>query len=149
MTHFVVLMSLLNFLFFHIEFYSFVLNDVDFKTLSGFSIIVSLIILMLALNFFVFYLIFFLSRRVGKFFLIVFFLLNSIAVYFINTYSVIIDESMIGNVFNTNYEESSSFFSLKFINFFNFLKYIFRNKTSIFRFFFFFLIFFIYLLIFL
>lgn len=115
MTHFVVLMSLLNFLFFHVEFYSFVLNDVDFKTLSGFSIIVSLIILMLALNFFIFYLIFFLSRRVGKFLLIVFFLLNSVAVYFINTYRVIIDESMIGNVFNTNFEESSSFFSLKLI----------------------------------
>ncbi|WP_394773574.1 phosphoethanolamine--lipid A transferase EptA, partial [Flavobacterium sp.] len=32
-----------------------------------------------------------------------------------NTYSVIIDESMIGNVLNTNYEESSSFFSIKLI----------------------------------
>ena len=115
MTHFVLFMSLLNFLCFHLGFYSFVLNDVSYRSLSGISIIVSLIILMLALNFFVFYLIFFLSRRIGKFLLIVFFLLNSMAVYFINTYSVIIDESMIGNVFNTNYEESSSFFSFKMI----------------------------------
>ncbi len=112
-THFVILMSLVNFLFFHSQFYTFVFNDVNYKSLSGFSIIISLIILMLALNFFVFYLIFFMSRRVGKFLLILFFILNSIAVYFINTYHVIIDESMIGNLLNTNYEESSSFFSFK------------------------------------
>ncbi|BFM45619.1 phosphoethanolamine--lipid A transferase EptA [Flavobacterium sp. CFS9] len=42
-------------------------------------------------------------------------MISSIAVYFVNTYSVIIDESMIGNILNTNYEESSSFFSFKVI----------------------------------
>jgi lipid A ethanolaminephosphotransferase len=70
---------------------------------------------MLVLNAFVFFLIFSLSRYLGKFLLVLFFMINAIAVYFINTYSVIIDESMIGNVFNTNYEESSSFFSIKLI----------------------------------
>ncbi|HEU4496784.1 MAG TPA: phosphoethanolamine--lipid A transferase EptA, partial [Flavobacterium sp.] len=47
--------------------------------------------------------------------LCLFFIINSVAVYFVNTYSVIIDESMIGNVLNTKYEESSSFFSFKLI----------------------------------
>ena len=70
---------------------------------------------MLVLNAFVFYLIFSLSRNFGKFLLSLFFIVNSIAVYFINTYSIIIDESMIGNVLNTKFEESSSFFSLKLI----------------------------------
>ncbi|MBF4516123.1 phosphoethanolamine--lipid A transferase EptA [Flavobacterium sp. ANB] len=114
-THFVLLMSVLNFLFFHLPFYTYVFNNVDYKSWNGIILILSLIILMLVLNAFVFYLIFFLSRYVGKFLLVLFFLINSIAVYFVNTYSVIIDESMIGNVFNTNYEESSSFFSIKLI----------------------------------
>ena len=114
-THFVLLMSLLNFLFFHIPFFKFVFNNVDYKSFNGILISISLAIVMLVLNAFVFFWFFFLSRYVGKILLILFFLINSIAVYFINTYSVIIDESMIGNILNTNYEESSSFFSFKVI----------------------------------
>src|SRR5665647_524713 len=115
LTHFALLMSILNFLFFHFPFYIFVFKNVDYKSLNGITIISSLIIVMLVANYLVFYLIYFLSRFVGKFLLVLFFIINAIAVYFINTYSVIIDESMIGNVLNTNYEESSSFFSIKLI----------------------------------
>ena len=43
------------------------------------------------------------------------FLLNAISVYFVNTYGAIIDETMIGNVLNTNYGEASSFFSIKLL----------------------------------
>jgi lipid A ethanolaminephosphotransferase len=114
-THFVVLMSVLNFLFFHLPFYSFVFHNVDYKSWNGMILISSLIVLMLVLNAFVFYLLFSLSRYVGKFLLVFFFMVNAIAVYFINTYSVIIDESMIGNILNTNFEESSSFFSIKLV----------------------------------
>lgn len=114
-THFVLLMSFLTFLFFHLPFYTYVFNNVDYKSFNGIILVASLVILMLVLNAFVFYLIFFLSRYVGKFLLVLFFIINSIAVYFINTYSVIIDESMVGNILNTNLEESSSFFSFKLI----------------------------------
>ncbi|ATA90605.1 phosphoethanolamine--lipid A transferase EptA [Capnocytophaga stomatis] len=115
LTRFALLMSLLNFLLFHYPFFNFVFENIDYKGFSGVVTIISLVILMLVANFFTFYLIFFLSRKVGKFLLVVFFILNAIAVYFINTYSIIVDESMIGNVINTNYEESSSFFSFKMI----------------------------------
>ncbi|RYD97593.1 MAG: phosphoethanolamine--lipid A transferase EptA [Sphingobacteriales bacterium] len=114
-THFVLLMSCLTLLFFHIPFYTFVFNNLDYRSLNGFVIIASLIILMLVVNAFVFYLILFMSHFVGKFLLALFFIANAIAVYFINTYGVIIDETMIGNVLNTNYEEAGSFFSLKFM----------------------------------
>lgn len=114
-THFVLLMSCLTLLFFHIPFYTFAFNNLDYRTLNGIAIIASLIIMMLVVNAFVFYLIFFLSRFIGKFLLALFFCANAIAVYFINTYGVIIDESMIGNVLNTDYEEAGSFFSLKFM----------------------------------
>lgn len=113
--HFALFMSFFNFLFFHFPFFLFVFNNVDYKSLNGIVLIISLIILMLVLNAFVFYLFCFLSRYVGKFLLVLFFNINAIAVYFINTYGVIIDKTMVGNILNTNYAESSSFFSIKLI----------------------------------
>ncbi|MFZ4671307.1 MAG: phosphoethanolamine--lipid A transferase EptA [Flavobacterium sp.] len=114
-THFVLVMSVLNFLFFHFPFFTFVIHNIDYKSFNGVLLIFSLMLLMLVLNAFVFYLIFYLSRYFGKALLVIFFIANAIAVYFINTYGVIIDESMIGNILNTNYEESSSYFSIKMI----------------------------------
>lgn len=114
-THFVLGMSLLNFLLFHVPFFTFVFQNVNSKSLNGISIIMSLIVLMLAVNFLVLYVIFFLSRFVGKLLLISFFIINAIGLYFINTYGVILDETMIGNVINTDYKESSSFFSIKLL----------------------------------
>lgn len=114
-THFALLMSFLNLVFFHFSFYSFVFQNLDYKSLNGIVIIISLVIIMLVANAFVFYLLFSLSRFVGKPLLITFFIINSVAVYFTNTYGVIIDKSMIGNILNTNYDESSSFFSFKLI----------------------------------
>lgn len=115
LTHFALLMSLLNFLFFHYPFFSFVFKNLDYKNFTGISIIVSLVILMIAANAFVYYLFLGISKYVGKFLMVLTFLISSVAVYFVNTYSVIIDESMIGNILNTNYSESSSFFSFKLI----------------------------------
>jgi lipid A ethanolaminephosphotransferase len=112
---FVLFISFLDFLFFHFPFYKFVFNNVDYKSLNGINIVITLMILMLVVNSFVFFLIFFLSRFIGKFLLVLFFISNAIAIYFVNTYSVIIDESMIGNVLNTDYAEATSFFSIKLI----------------------------------
>ncbi len=120
-THFVLLMSFLNFLLFHLPFYEFVFKNLDYKSWNGIITIISLIFLMLLANAFVFFLVFFLSRIVGKFLLVLFFITSAVAVYFCNTYGVIIDETMISNVLNTDYNEASSFFSLKLILYIFFL----------------------------
>ncbi|MFM7710190.1 MAG: phosphoethanolamine--lipid A transferase EptA [Ferruginibacter sp.] len=104
--------SLLNLVLFHIPFFRFVFQNLDGASLNGVLIIASLIVLMFLLNAFVFYLVFFISPLTGKILLSLFWILNALSVYFVFTYGVIIDESMIGNLFNTNYEESSSFFSV-------------------------------------
>lgn len=114
-THFALLMSFLNLLLFHFPFYSFVFNNVDYKSFNGVFLIISIMVIMLVLNAFIFYLICFRSHVVGKSLLVLFFIINAIAVYFINTYGVLIDKTMIGNILNTNYAESSSFFSIKLI----------------------------------
>jgi lipid A ethanolaminephosphotransferase len=115
LAHFVLIVSFLNFLLFHYPFFRFVVNNINYKNFNGIIVISSLIILMLVLNAFIFYLIFYISRRAGKFLAILFFIANAISVYFVNTYGVIIDESMIGNALNTKYEEASSFFSIKLL----------------------------------
>ena len=112
---FVLLLSALNFLFFHYPFYKFVFTNVDYKSLNGVNIVITLMILMVIANAFVFFLVFFLSRFVGKFLLVVFFIVNAVAIYFVNTYHVIIDEAMVGNVLNTDYAEATSFFSFKLV----------------------------------
>ena len=121
LTHFALLMSALNFLFFHYPFFKFVFQNIDYTSFGGILLIVSLVVAMLVANAFFFYLILFLSRYVGKFLMVLFFIINAIAVYFVNTYSVIIDESMVGNVFNTQYSEAISFFSFKFVLYLLFL----------------------------
>lgn len=134
LTHFALLMSALNFLFFHYSFFAYVFNNVDYKSFNGILLVVSLFILVPVANAFVFYLLLFLSRFVGKFLLVLTFIISSIATYFVITYNAIVDEGMIGNVINTNYDEASSFFSFKliiFLLFFGILPSIYIVKANI------------------
>ncbi|WP_394265302.1 phosphoethanolamine--lipid A transferase EptA [Bergeyella zoohelcum] len=112
---FILIISIMNFLFFHYGFFDFVLKNIDYTSFLGLLMVISLLILMVLANFFAFYLVLFLTRFLGKILLSVTFILSAVSVYFINTYGVIVDESMIGNVFNTNYDESSSYFSIKWM----------------------------------
>lgn len=108
---FVGVASLLTIVLFHIPFFGFVLDHVDSQAKSGMEIIIGLTVTMLIANAFVFYIISYLSRIAGKVVLIIFFILNSVALYFVNKYNIILDESMIGNVLNTNFKEATSFLS--------------------------------------
>jgi lipid A ethanolaminephosphotransferase len=78
-SRFVFAISLLSLILFHWPFYQFVFNSLDYKSLNGVAIVGSLIVLMLALNFFVFYILFFISRRAGKVLMTIFFILNAVA----------------------------------------------------------------------
>lgn len=104
------ILSILNLLLFHFPFYSYVLDNIN-ADFNGFIIFTSLVVIMLTANFFAFYLFLYLFRIVGKIIIAISFILNSATLYFINTYDVIIDDSMMGNVFNTNYTEATSYAS--------------------------------------
>lgn len=110
-----LIISLVNLLLFHIPFFKFVLKNTDASSLSGILLIISLIVLAIFLNALVFYILLNLLQVIGKWIIAIFFILNAIAIYFINTYGIIVDRSMMGNVFNTNFDESSSFFSFTLI----------------------------------
>lgn len=111
LSYFALILSFINLVLYQYPFYKFVCSNIDVESLNGIVLLVSLTIAALFLNALVFYIGLYLLRSLGKWLLVLFFNISAIAVYFINTYGVIIDRTMIGNVLNTNYEESSSFLS--------------------------------------
>lgn len=103
-------LSLFTLVAFHAPFFRLVLDNIE-GGFNGVLITGGLVVLMLALNFFFYYLVLFLGRFVGKCILAFTFIANAISLYFINTYQVLITDRMMGNVFNTQYSEASGFFS--------------------------------------
>jgi len=115
LSYLVLIFSFINLVLYHYAFYKFVLNNIEIQSFNGIALLASITVLALLLNAVVFYLLLYGLRMAGKVLMALFFIINAIAVYFVNTYGVIIDKSMIGNVLNTNYDEASSFFSITFV----------------------------------
>jgi len=111
LTVFALLLSLVNLLLFHLPFFKYVSANVE-ADFNGFLITAGLAVLIFALNFLVSYLVIFLCRTAGKVIAGITFIISSVTLYFINTYDVIVDDTMMGNVFNTNYSEATSYFCL-------------------------------------
>lgn len=99
-------------------------------------LMVTAALLMLALDYLVYYLLLFLGRIVGKCVLAFTMLGNAMMLYFVNNFEVLITRSMMGNVFNTEYSEASSFFSWILVAYILLLGvppciYIFLRKTDV------------------
>lgn len=105
------IVSIGTLLLYNIPFFNFVASNTNESTGGKIFLLASLVVIMLALNFMMTYLAMFLLRIVGRILLAVFSIINATAVYFIYTYSVMIDATTIENVFNTRYSEASGFFS--------------------------------------
>ncbi len=105
------IVSIATLLLYNIPFFNFVVNNTNGTTGGRIFLLASLVVIMLVLNFMMTYLMMFLMRIVGRILLAIFALINATAVYFIITYSVMIDATTIENVFNTRYSEASGFFS--------------------------------------
>jgi lipid A ethanolaminephosphotransferase len=105
------ILSIGTLLLYNIPFFNYVATNTN-ETLGGkIYLLASLAVIMLALNFMMVYLVMFLMRFVGRILLAILSIINATSVYFILTYSVLIDATTIENVFNTRYSEASGFFS--------------------------------------
>ena len=98
-------------LFYNIPFFNYVVNNTNESVGGKIILLVSLVVVMLALNFMMTYLVMFFMRIVGRILLAILSLINATAVYFIFTYGVMMNATTIENVFNTRYSEASGFFS--------------------------------------
>ncbi len=110
LTAFSLTLSIFTTVAYHYPFFRAVTNNVD-ADFNGVLITAGLAIVMLALNFFTYYLILFIGRIVGKFILAFTFLANACCFYFIVTYNTLITDKMMGNFWNTQYSEASGFFT--------------------------------------
>lgn len=99
---------------FHLPFFSHAVKCVN-PGFNGVMLIVSAALILLVLDFFLYYVLVFLGRFVGK--CIVAFTLfgDAVMLYFVNDYQVLVTDEMMGNVINTQYSEASGFFSLAFV----------------------------------
>lgn len=101
--------------------------------LSHIGFFISLFFLLIAVNAFLFTLVS--SKYTTKFILIVVLLISSLTNYFMNTYNIVIDDDMIRNIVQTNFNESADLLTPKQILYFIFLGilpsyFVYRLKIS-------------------
>ena len=129
-----LILSIFTSVAFHIPFFRLVLERIE-GGLNGILITGGLAVIMVALNFFFYYLLLYCGRFVGRCIVAFSFIADAISLYFINTYEVLITDKMMGNVFNTQYSEASGFFSMAAILYVIFLGilpciYLFARKID-------------------
>lgn len=109
-TRMCLILSAYTLIVFHGPFYDYLL-DCEITLSNGLLILATLTILMLVINFLVYYILLYLGRVVGKVIICLTLIGNAVALYFIDTYNVLIDMQMMGNVFHTQSNEASGFLS--------------------------------------
>lgn len=129
-----MILSAFTLVAYHIPFFRLVLDKIE-GGFNGVLITAGLAVLMLALNHFFYYLVLYTGRFVGRCILAFTFVADAISLYFINSYEVLITDSMMGNVFNTQFSEASGFFSFAAVLYILFLGvipciFIFAAKTD-------------------
>ena len=105
------IVSIGTLLCYNLPFFQYVANNSNENVGGKIFLLASLVVIMLVLNFMMTYLVMFLMRMLGRILLAILSMINATAVYFIITYSVMMDQTTIENVFNTRYSEASGFFS--------------------------------------
>ena len=106
------ILSLYTLLAFHLPFFKDVVSKIQ-ANFNGVLITISMVLIMFALNFFIYYLILFCTRTFGKWLIALTMICNGACFYFISAYNVLIDRDMMGNFYNTQFSEASSFLSWK------------------------------------
>ena len=99
---------------FHLPLFKFILSNKG-DGANGFFLIVSAALVLLAVDFLLYYILVFLCRFAGKC-IVAFTLLGDAAMlYFVNNYNVYVTKAVMGSVFETQYTEASGFFSFSAI----------------------------------
>lgn len=112
---FALVCCLVNLVLYNVPFLQFVVEHATMPMAERWLMIVSMFTLLITLNFFAVYLFVFLLRRVGKWLIALWTLLNGFCSYFVVTYHNFMDDAMMLNVLNTRYSEASGFFSWQLV----------------------------------
>lgn len=110
---FIFVISALQVAFFHFPLLEFVRANLALDSLSAVLLFASLVLFLFALTSLMPLLLALISFKLTKIWFALTSLTNALAVYFVATYGVFLDKTMMGNLFNTNIAESSAFLSPK------------------------------------
>ncbi len=111
---FAMVFSVLNLLLYHFPLFNFILSNLNIYTYGGTVILIIVILAELFISYLFILLLSFIPF-LGKPVAITIFIANSIALYFVNSYNIILDKTMMGNVINTNVQESFDLYNNKII----------------------------------
>ena len=114
-TGFIVVAALANAGLYHGPLYSFAVANLDVSSPGGVLTLATLFFLVTFVTTLIFSLLSLVSQRLIKPVCMLAVACNALALYFVETYGVVLDKSMMGNVFNTNFEEASSLFHPKLL----------------------------------
>ena len=104
--------SLYTLIVYHKPLFNYVSNNVE-SIFNGFILMVSFALLMLVFNFMFATLIIKPLKMVGRAIIALSLVANSIALYFINTFEVLLTRDVMGNFFNTRASEASGFVTIE------------------------------------
>ncbi len=105
-SRFVLLLSLINTALFNGALYSFLASSLDLYSMSGISIAASIIVIIFMINLLFISTLSTIAPITVKPLFILTALINSVALYYLVSYQVILDKTMLGNIFNTRSSES-------------------------------------------
>lgn len=108
-TAFIAVVALVNAGLYHRPLYAFAVANLDWASPNGALTLATLFVLTAFVTAFVLSLLSVFSQRLIRPLCMILALCNALALYFIDTYGVVLDESMMGNVFNTSLGEAQEF----------------------------------------
>ncbi len=114
-TKFILIFAALNGLLYHLPLYSFALKDLAPLSFASVLTLLTLFVLVMLLTVLVMFMFALVSQRLLKPLAMLIVFCNAFALYFIQTYQAVLDKAMMGNVFNTNTSEASSYLSFSFL----------------------------------
>ncbi|MEE9445189.1 MAG: phosphoethanolamine--lipid A transferase EptA [Cocleimonas sp.] len=114
-SQFVFFLTLAIIALYHFPLYTFVSENLELSTLHGVAVLLSVFCIIFLASLVLFSIIALLLPFLLKPFAVIISFLNAAAVYFLLTYQVVLDKTMMGNILNTKNEESLDFLSYSFL----------------------------------
>jgi lipid A ethanolaminephosphotransferase len=108
-TTFIAVTAVVNALLYHLPLFSFATGNLDLASFTGGLTVATLLVVLLSETVLLFTVLALISDRLLKPISMLIAMGNAIAVYFVLSYHVMLDETMMGNVLNTDFSESSEY----------------------------------------
>ncbi len=114
LTRYALVLAVFTVAAFHFPFFRHLVGSLE-GGFNGVVLFVSAALLLLSLDFLLYYLLVFLFRGVGKGLICFTLFGDAVMLYFVNNYEVLVTDDMMGNVLRTQWTEASGFFSFAFV----------------------------------